>query len=164
MAWIPTQFPANATGMAFDFRVDGNPVDDVLVCGIGTSNLFTLEAKYIPTNAISASPLIDVSPWAGTTNELFFGFLGGTSTNATLTIENVRFFSVANPSLTIVVNGDSTVLSWPLSAAGYVLENTTTLDTANWQMVTNLPSISETSYVLTNTLTAQSQFFRLRAN
>ena len=39
---------------------------------------------------MSASRLIDVSAWAGTTNELFFGFLGGTSTNATLTIENIR--------------------------------------------------------------------------
>ena len=67
MAWLPIQFPANATAMAFDFTVEGNPFDDVLVCGIGTNNLLSLEAKYIPTNTISASRLIDVSAWAGTT-------------------------------------------------------------------------------------------------
>ena len=82
MAWIPVQIPTNAMVMAFDFIVEGDPVDDVLVCGIGETNLFSLEAKYIPTNTISASRLIDVSTWAGTTNELFFGFMGKTSTEA----------------------------------------------------------------------------------
>lgn len=163
MAWLPIQFPANATAMAFDFIMEGNPVEDVLVCGIGTNNLFSLEAKYIPTNAMSASRLIDVTAWAGTTNELFFGFLGGTSTNATLIIENIRFFSLAEPRLEIAVSGDATLLSWPLTAGGYVVETTPTLTTPTWETVTNAPVISADRYVLTNSWSDQSRFFRLRA-
>ena len=162
MAWLPIQFPSNATAMAFDFTVEGNPVDDLLVCGIGTNNLFSLEAKYIPTNTISASRLIDVSVWAGTTNELFFGFLGGTSTNATLTIENIRFFSLAEPRLEVSVNGNMTLLSWPLTAGGYVLETTPTLALPIWETVTNAPVISADRYVLTNSWSDQSRFFHLR--
>ena len=162
MAWLPIQFPSNATAMAFDFIVEGNPMDDVLVCGIGTNNLFSLAAKYIPTNAMSASRLIDVSAWAGTPNELFFGFLGGTSTNATLTIENIRFFSLAEPRLEIAVSGNATLLSWPLTAGGYVVETTPTLATPAWETVTNAPVISADRYVLTNAWSDEARFFRLR--
>jgi hypothetical protein len=163
MAWLPIPFPANATAMAFDFTVEGNPVNDVLVCGIGTNNLFSLEAKYIPTNAISASPLLDVSAWAGTTNELFFGFLGGSSTDATLVIENIRFFSLAAPRLEIVVSGNATLLCWPVAAGGYVVETTPTLTTPVWETVTITPVISADRYMLTNSWGDEARFFRLRA-
>jgi len=164
MAWLPIQFPANATAMAFDFTVEGDPADDVLVCGIGTNDLFSLEAKYIPTNAMSASRLIDVSAWAGTTNELFFGFMGGTSTNATLIIENIRFYSLAQPRLEIAVSGNATSLSWPLTAGGYVVETTPSLTSPNWETATNAPLISADRYVLTNSWSDQSRFFRLKKN
>jgi len=163
MAWLPIQFPANATAMAFDFMVEGDPVEDVLVCGIGTNNLFSLEAKYIPTNGVSTSRLIDVSAWAGTTNELFFGFLGGSSANATLVIENIRFYSLAGPRLEIQVSENGTVLSWPLSASGYVLETTPTLTTPTWEVVTNAPTILVDRYVLTNSWSDEVRFFRLGA-
>ena len=163
MAWLPIQFPPNATALAFDFTVEGNPMDDALVCGVGTNNLFSLGAKYIPTNAISASRLIDVSEWAGTTNELFFGFLGGTSTDATLIIENIRFFSLAEPRLEISESSGVTLLEWPLNAGGFALESTSTLASPAWAIVTNAPIISTDRYVLTNSLSGESQFFRLRA-
>lgn len=163
MAWLPIQFPAIAKAMAFDFIVEGNPVEDVLVCGIGTNNLFSLEAKYIPTNAMSASRLIDVTAWAGTTNELFFGFFGGTSSNATLVIENIRFYSVAEPKLEIAVNGNATLLSWPLTAGGYVVETTPTLTAPAWEAMTNTPSVLADRYVLTNSWRDEVRFFRLRA-
>lgn len=163
MAWLPIQFPANATAMAFDFMVEGNPMDDVLVCGIGETNLFSLEAKYIPTNTISASRLIDVSTWVGTTNELFFGFMGGTSSNATLIIENIRFYSLTEPRLDISMSGDVSLLSWPSTAGGYVVEATTSLASPTWEALTNAPMISADRYVLTNPRTEQSRFFRLRA-
>jgi len=40
MAWLPIQFPSNATVMAFDFTVEGDPMEDVLVCDIGTNTCF----------------------------------------------------------------------------------------------------------------------------
>jgi hypothetical protein len=162
MAWLPLVFPANADAMAFDFSVDGDPVDDVLLCGIGTSNLFTLEAKYIPTNIISSSRLIDVSAWSGTTNELFFGFLGCTSTNATLSVENIRFYSVAPPKLRISLNSNVALLSWPATAGGYALESSASLKSPTWEAATNAPVIAADRYVLTNSWTDQTRFFRLR--
>ena len=163
MAWLPIQFPSNATAMAFDFTVEGDPMDDALVCGVGTNNLFSLEAKYIPTNTMSASRLIDVSAWAGTTNELFFSFMGGTSTNATLIVENIRFYSLAQPRLEISTSGNTTLLSWPITAGGYVVESTSSLAAPIWEAATNAPVISESSYVLTNYWSDQTRFFRLRS-
>ena len=81
--------------------------NDVMVCGIGTNSLFSLEAKYIPTNSVSASWLLDVSAWAGSSNELFFGLLGGTATNAAVLVDNIRFYSLQTDSV-----GDGIPDSW----------------------------------------------------
>lgn len=48
MVWLPIQFPASATGMAFDFTVDGNPRGDWLVCSVGQSNLFRSKRNTFP--------------------------------------------------------------------------------------------------------------------
>ena len=148
--------------MAFDFSVSGDPVDDSLVCGIGTNNLFSLSAKYIPTNTISASRLVDVSAWAGATNEIFFGFMGGTSTNATLAIENIRFFTLQPPQLSLQISAGNTVLSWPATAGGYVVESALSLTAPVWETATNPPVIYADSYILTNSWNDQTRFFRLR--
>jgi hypothetical protein len=106
--------------------------------------------------------LIDVSPWAGATNELFFGLMGGTSTNATLEIENIRFFTLQAPRLDIAVAGSLFVLSWPDSAAGYVLQSTPTLGPANWQDVTNMPVLVSGRYAMTNGVAGGSGYYRLK--
>jgi hypothetical protein len=162
MAWLPIEFPAGATLMAFDFTVEDDPVEDMLVCAIGTNVLFSLQAMYIPTNAFSSSSLIDVSAWSGTTNELFFGFLGGTSSGATLTIENIRFYSLEPPRLDIASVGGTTLLSWPATAAGYLVETTESLTEPAWQTVTNAPVVAGDRYVLTNYWSDRTRFFRLR--
>ena len=162
MVWMPIQFPANATAMAFDFTVEGDPVDDVLVCGIGTNDLFSLQAKYVPTNGVSASRLMDVSAWAGTMNEVFFGLLGGTSTNCTVQVENIRFYSLQPPSLSVQVAGGSVVLTWPSNTGGYVLECSPTLTGASWQTITNAPVVSGSVYAMTNAISGGSMFYRLR--
>ena len=163
MVWLPIQFPANARAMTFDNALSGDPVDDVLVSGIGTNYLFSISAKYIPTNQFSASRLIDVSAYAGTTNELFFGFLGGTSTNATLQIQNIQFYSLQQPQLNIVPINGAAMLTWPTTAAGYVIESTPSLTSPVWETATNVPVISGGSYILTNYWSDQTRFFRLRS-
>jgi hypothetical protein len=162
MAWLPLAVPSGAVAMAFDFTVAGDPVDDTIVCGIGTNNLFSLQAKFVPTNGISASRLMDVSAWAGTTNELFFGLLGGTSTNCTVQVENIRFYSLQPPSLSVQVAGGSVVLTWPSTAGGYALESMPTLTGASWQAITNAPVLSADRYVMTNAVSGGSMFYRLR--
>jgi hypothetical protein len=162
MAWVPVVIPSNALMAAFDFTVAGDPVDDVIVCGIGTNDLFSLQAKFAPTNGVSASRLLDVSAWAGTTNEIFFGVMGGTSTNCTVQVENIRFYSLQPPSLSVQVAGGSVVLRWPSTAGGYALECTPTLTGASWQTITNAPAVSGSFYAMTNAAPAGSMFYRLR--
>jgi hypothetical protein len=162
MAWVPVLIPSSAVMAAFDFTVAGDPVDDAIVCGIGTNNLFSLQAEFVPTNGISASRLMDVSAWAGTTNELFFGLLGGTSTNCTIQVENIRFYSLQAPSLNVQFAGGSVVLTWPSTAGGYVLQSTPTLTAANWQTITNAPALSVDWYVMTNAVSSGSMFYRLQ--
>jgi hypothetical protein len=162
MIWLPIQIPANTAAMAFDFDVNGDPLNDWLVCGIGTNNLFSLEAKYVPTNQFSTSRLIDVSAWVGSTNELFFGFLGGTSTNALLQIQNIRFYSLQPPQFAIKQAGNDFLITWPNTAAGFAVQTTTSLTTPDWETVTNVPLIMNSNYVIKNISPDQMRFFRLR--
>ncbi len=97
MAWLPIQIPTNTLAMAFDFSVSGDTVEDLIVCGIDNTNLFSLSAKNVTTNTVSSSRLLDVSSWQGQQVELFFGLMGGTSSNATLQIDNIRFYSFQPP-------------------------------------------------------------------
>lgn len=161
MAWLPVSVPPGSPVMAFDFTVQGDPVDDVLVCGIGETNLFSLEAKYVPTNAVSASRLIDVSAWSGQQVELFFGLMGGTSSNATLQVDNIRFYSLQAPRLDIALSAGALLLSWPASAGGCALQTSATLDPLAWETVTNLPAICADRYLLTNNWSDHTRFFRL---
>jgi hypothetical protein len=163
MAWVPVQIPSTAAAMAFDFTVSGDPAQDSLVFGIGESNLFSLQAQYVPTNSVSASRLIDVSAWRGQQVELFFGLMGGTSTNATLQVDNIRFYSLQAPSLSILTTNSGIALSWPSTAAGYVLESTTSLSSPDWEPVTDIPFITADCYKLTNSCPANATFFRLRS-
>jgi len=144
--------------------LQGDPVDDVLMFGIGQSNLFSLQAKYIPTNTVSASRLIDVSAWGGQQVELFFALMGSTSTNATLKVDNIRFYSFQQPRLGIVAMGNGlTLLSWPSTAAAYVAESSPDLGSPVWQTISNAPVITGDQYVLTNAWSDQTRFFRLRS-
>jgi hypothetical protein len=162
MAWVPILISTNATYMAFDFAVSGNPVEDALVCGIGDSNLFSLQAKYIPTNSTSSSRLIDATAWAGRTNELFFGLLGGTSTNATLEISNIRFYSLAGPRLNVQITNNIVGLTWPLTAGNYVLEGTDNLAKASWFSVTNVAIIGDFQYEVRTDISDNARFYRLK--
>ena len=162
MVWLPIQFPTNAVAMIFDFMAAGDPEDDVLICGVGTNDLFSLEAKYIPTNQITGSRLIDVSQWAGTTNELFFGFMGGTSTNATLQIQNIRFYSFQLPLLQAQISDGNLALSWPLSGQNFSLQTTTDLaDPNSWITMTNIPAIVNLQNFVTNSIVGNQGFYRL---
>jgi hypothetical protein len=165
MVWLPVFIPANSVMMSFDFSVVGDSVEDSLVCGISTNNLFSIQAKYIPTNTFSASRLIDISTWSGTTNELFFGFLGCTSTNATVQIQNIRFYSLQPPQLVIrpiTPKDNATLLVWPSTAGGYTVVTTTNIAASGWETITNVPYIDGDSYVFTNVWHDQTRFFRLQ--
>ena len=161
--WIPVQIPTNAAIFAFDFTFNGEPVNDLLSASIGGTNVFALEARFMPTNTALNSGPIDVSQWAGQTVELFFGLVGGTSTNASVALNGMRFYNVVAPFLTAQVSGNNTVIQWPLSANGYVLETTADLTATNsWITVTNVPTIVDLQNTVTNPISGGKKFYRLR--
>ncbi len=63
--------------------------------------------------------------------------------------------------LQIALLGGKAVLAWPSSATNVVLETTTNLSSGNWTMLTNGVALVSTNFVLTNSLSGRSAFYRL---
>src|ERR1039458_8625454 len=161
-AWVPLNVPSNALSMSFDFMLQGNGNNDSFQVALNGTNVLSLETSLIQTNVLLNSGLIDVSQYAGRQVTLFMGILGGTSTNASLTASDFQFYAALPPSLQIQLAGTNVVVSWPLWAAGYVLQTTDKLRTTNsWAAVTNVPVIVNFQYTVTNQISGSSRFYRL---
>jgi sugar lactone lactonase YvrE/pimeloyl-ACP methyl ester carboxylesterase len=161
-AWIPLSVPSNAVSMSFNFMVQGDGQDDSFAVALGGTNVLSLAMGLIQTNVTLSSGLIRVSPWAGQTVELFLGIVGGTSTNASLTVGGISFYGVVPPSLQAQASGSNLVVTWPVSADGYALETSTSLTGTNsWAPVTNVPAIVNFQNTVTNEISAGSRFYRL---
>ena len=161
--WIPVAVPTNAAVFCFDFTFNGEPGEDMLSASIGGTNVFALEAKFMPTNTILNSGPVDVTAWAGQTVEFFFGVLGGTSTNANVTVSGMRFYYLEQPALTAEVANQNLLVSWPATVTDYTLESTESLTGASqWIAVTNTPTLIGLRNVLTNPISGDAKFYRLR--
>jgi pimeloyl-ACP methyl ester carboxylesterase len=161
-AWIPITVPSNAVSMSFDFMLQGNGNQDSFQVALQGANILSLEASLIQTNVTLNSGLLNVSQYAGQQVELFLGIVGGTSTNAALTVSNFQFYVTLPPSLQIQLAGTNVLLTWPLSGAGYVLQITDKLTPTNsWTTVTNVPAIVNFQYTVTNQIFGGSWFYRL---
>ncbi len=160
--WMPVFVPADAAVLVFDFTVSGEPKEDGVACGINGTNLFSLQAKFVSPGDLATSSPIDMAPYTGTTNEFFFGVVGGTSTNCTVTVEGLRFYTFAAPTLSITTAAGLPLLSWPTTAIGYSLETTPSLSPPAWIAVADPPAVLGKQYVVTNAWPDQTRFFRLR--
>ena len=161
-AWMPLGVPANAVSLSFDYIIQGDWQGDSLAAAFNGTNVLSLPGNQIETNILFSSGSIDVSTYAGQTNEFFIGIVGGTSTNAQLTVENLTFSISSSPMLQAQVSGNGAVLSWPLSGANYVLETSTNLtDTNSWTMITNIPAIVSFQNTITNEISKPNRFYRL---
>jgi hypothetical protein len=65
------------------------------------------------------------------------------------------------PTLTITPVAGSVVISWPVAATGFNLEQTANLSAGSWTTETNYPSVVGSNNVITNTPTATATFYRL---
>jgi len=163
--WIPVTVPSNALTMSFNFMLQGNGNQDSIQVALNTNNLMTVETVLIQINVTMNSGMFDVSQYAGQQAELFFGIIGGTSTNAVLTVSDIAFYVTLPPTLQIQLSGTNVVVTWPLAAAGFVLETTDKLTTTNsWTTVTNVPGIVNFQYMVTNQISGTSRFYRLAMN
>ena len=161
--WIPVAVPPNAALFCFDFSLTGDSGDDLFAVNIAEMNVFALETRFLPTNTMMNSGPIDVSAWAGQTVEFFFGVLGGTSTNANLTLSGMRFYQIEAPALNIEIAGTTVLISWPATVQGYQLETTTNPAAGSaWTTVTNTPALVGLRSVVTNSVLSGERFYRLK--
>jgi pimeloyl-ACP methyl ester carboxylesterase len=162
-AWIPLVIPADASAMSFNYKIQGDWNDDSLAAALNGTNVMSIPGNQIETNVIFDSGLIDVTPYAGRTNEYFVGIFGGTSTNALLTVQNVAFYTAAPPSLEVRASGSGLKVSWPLTAQNFNLESTTNLTATNsWTPVTNVPAVVDLQNAITNPISGGARFYRLK--
>ena len=66
------------------------------------------------------------------------------------------------PTLQIALTDTSAVLNWPLSAAGFYLEETAGLAPGGWGLTTNAIEIFGTQNFTTNAPSSGAKFFRLK--
>ena len=162
-AWMPLVVPANAVSLSFDYIIQGDWQSDSLAAAFNGTNVLSLPGSQIETNILFSSGSIDVSAFAGQTNEFFIGIIGGTSTNAQVTVENLAFSISAPPSLQAQTGNGNLILSWPLSAANFSLQTTTNLaDPNSWLTLTNVPAIVNLQSAVTNPVSGGAQFYRLK--
>jgi hypothetical protein len=163
-AWMSLVIPTNAFSMSFDYLIQGDWQNDSLAAALNGTNVLLMAGSEIQTNVLFSSGPIDVSALAGQTNEFFIGIVGGTSTNAQLTMENL-VFSVSIPPLLQAqaqAHGGSLTLSWPLSAQNFNLQTTTNLaDSSSWTTQTHVPAVVNFQNVITNPIAAGPGFYRL---
>jgi len=69
--------------------------------------------------------------------------------------------SGALPTLTITPAGGSVVISWPVAATGFNLEQTASLTLGSWTIITNSPAVVGSTKIITNTPTGTAMYYRL---
>jgi hypothetical protein len=103
-----------------------------------------------------------VKLWAGKPIELFLGLVGGTSTDAAVSVSGIRFYNAIPPSLQAKADQGKAILTWPIQPEGYSLEATTDLNNpAIWSAVTNASAIVDLQNTVTNDLPDGTRFYRL---
>jgi hypothetical protein len=75
--------------------------------------------------------------------------------------QSIPFNVVNAPKLTITPAGGMVVISWPVVPAGFNLEQTYSLTAGPWTGVTNSWATVGGNYVITNTPTGTTTFYRL---
>ena len=162
-AWMTVSVPANAGLMAFDFTVTGEPQEDCVACAVNGQNVFALPAKFAPDGSPVSTDMMDVSAYAGQSVEFFFGLVGGTSTNCAVTVDGIRFITIPQPKVGIVVNGANTAVKWPAAAVGWILETSDTLAADSWQVVPLAGVMVEQGVAtLVQPVVVSRKFYRLR--
>ena len=163
-AWMQLIVPTNAVSMSFNYIIHGDWQSDSLAAAFNGTNVLLIAGNTIQTNVTFSSGSIDVSAFAGQTNEFFIGIVGGTSTNAQLTVENLTFTIPAAPSLQAQASGNNLMLSWPMSTQNFSLQTTTNLgDPNSWVTLTNVPAVLNFQNTVTNGISDRMRFYRLKS-
>lgn len=80
---------------------------------------------------------------------------------ASLAITSSHLPPVALPALSVTIQGDNVIISWPATATGLALQSTTTLSPPAWQDSGLAPVMEGDRFKVTVTVSGSSKFFRL---
>ena len=111
-AWLPITIPGDAKTMLLDFKFSNLSSSDWLSIGINDTLLFALEAQFAGDGQQNTTNPLDVSSWAGQNVELFLGLNNVDDENAggTITVDNIRFETVPEPSTWAMLGAGGAVL------------------------------------------------------
>ena len=177
---------ANITVSVWNVGPDNNPTNEIAVVSsrlvanagnvdfVPSTNLALAPGIYYVVAAPATPADSDLVSWAFTTstNWTGSGVLGGFADTSPGAWEN---FSITNypqqmsvqavpvpAAIGISRPGGATVLSWPSTLNGYVVESTANLAPPTWRTITNAPALVAGNNFLTNSAGGSSRFFRLR--
>lgn len=164
---IPVHVPVEAVGMSFEYSIAGAAVDDFMTMGIGSSNEFTMESRFLDDGAWNRTPVIPVSKHRDQDIQLVFALNGVNGAPVgTLGVRNIQFYIPPKPQLSLALDsiGTTLTISWPLSAVDWTLESTMNLaDPNGWKPEIAPPEEGEFSRYMTFDVSgAKRVFFRLR--
>lgn len=80
---------------------------------------------------------------------------------ASLAITSSHLPPVTPPALSVTIQGDNVIISWPATATGLALQSTTTLSPPAWQDSGLAPVMEGDRFKVTVTVSGPSKFFRL---
>jgi hypothetical protein len=162
---IPVHVPNEAVGLSFEYSITGAAVDDFMTMGIGTSNEYTMEAKFLDDGAWSGTPVIPISDQRNQDVQIVFALNGASGApTGTLNVRNIQFYIPPRPEVTLDKAGNALTASWPLSALDWTLETSTDLSDPNgWEPVTNPPTDTDFYHTMLFDVTGVGRaFFRLK--
>jgi uncharacterized repeat protein (TIGR03803 family) len=89
-------------------------------------------------------------------------YYGGSSGWGTVFSLSLGSVSAPAPTLTIVPSGTNVILTWPVNAAGFILQSTTNLvSPVVWSTVSPGPVVVNGQYAVTNSTSGTNKFYRL---
>lgn len=152
-------------GVSFEYSIAGSAVDEFMAMGIGTSNEYTMEAKFLDDGGWNGTPVIPVSDNRNQDIRLVFALNSGSggSPTGTLSVRSIQFYIPPRPQLDVVKTGNSLTAKWPLSAIDWTIETSTDLNDPNgWEPVTEPATNADFFHTMTFDVSGTNRaFFRL---
>ena len=96
-----------------------------------------------------------------TSTNAMFDSLALTNSNSPANTTGIFVAQIAGPQLSIQPLGNQLTISWPTNTIGLGLESASGLGGGGWSSVTNAPVVVGNQYVVTNSITGGSVFYRL---
>jgi hypothetical protein len=102
-AYVPVHIPENASAISYDLLFEGVGSDDFFSFGIGSELLHQVPGSLVPNGQAFNSGLLDISPWAGQDVELVFALNSDGVAGSTMSVENIQFQTVPEPSTVVLL-------------------------------------------------------------